>query len=211
LYEAAILFARSGFDASSLSDLAKVTGISKAGIYHYFKTKQDVYDAIIIKTLQGLFDFVSTAVMQVKEPQGQLLAFMTAHADFFERNYWAFRCMLVSFSGMTTPGSRQEAVVLRERYEFLLRSIVAEGMTRGQFRAMDPASTGRAVLSLLNWMARWFRPDGQRTASEVAREYGDLLLFGLYGGRLEGLGPALQQSEGRDEQQRVADSDDEEE
>jgi AcrR family transcriptional regulator len=205
LHEAAILFARSGFDASSLSMLAEVTGISKAGIYHYFKTKQEVYDAIIIATLQGLFDYVSNAVAQVREPQGQLLAFMTAHAEFFERNYTAFRCMLVSFSGMTQPGSRDEAVVLRERYEHLLRTIVAEGVARGHFRAMDPASTGRAVLSMLNWMARWFRPNGQQTASEVAREYCDLLLFGLYGGRLEGLGPAHQRLDGRGDQQRVAD------
>ncbi len=179
MHEAAILFASSGFDASSLNDLAAEVGISKAGLYHYFKTKQDVYDAIIIETLRGLFDHVSGEVERAAGPQEKLRAFMAAHADFFERNYWAFRCMLVSFSGMSAPTSRHDAVVLRESYEHLLRAIIADGVSQGHFRDVDPASAGRAVLSLLNWMARWFHPGGLKTAPEVAREYSDLLFHGL--------------------------------
>jgi AcrR family transcriptional regulator len=181
MHEAAMLFGRSGFDASSLSDLSVETGISKAGIYHYFKTKQDVYDAIIIKTLRELCDYVSAAVESVAKPQEKLLAFMTAHADFFERNYWAFRCMLVSFSGMAAPDPLHEAVALRESYEHLLRGIIADGVRQGDFRSVDPAATGRAVLSMLNWMARWFQPGGPKTAREIAHEYDDLLFHGLRG------------------------------
>lgn len=179
MQEAAVLFARSGFDGSSLNDLAEELGISKAGIYHYFKTKQDVYDAITIQTLQGLFDHVSAVLADATTPYDKLQAFMTAHAEFFESNYWAFRAMLISFSGMSAPQPRREAVVLREHYEHLLRSIIADGVAQGQFRDVDPAGTGRAVLSMLNWMARWFRPGGAKTASELALEYLDLLSHGL--------------------------------
>lgn len=179
LQEAAVLFGRSGFAASSLSDLAEEAGISKAGIYHYFKTKQDVYDAIIVETLQRLFDRVSEVVARGASPAEQLLAFMTAHADFFERNYWAFCAMLVGFSGMNAPEPRREAVVLRERYEHLLRDIIASGVAQGQFRPVEPASAGRAALSMLNWMVRWFKPGGPKTAPEVAREYAELLCRGL--------------------------------
>ena len=179
LRKAAILFGRSGFDAASLSDLAVEVGISKAGLYHYFSAKQEVFDAIIIETLSALVAYVSAAVERAAEPREQLLAFMEAHATFFEANYWEFRCMLVSYSEMSDPAPRQEAAALRERYEHLLRAILTEGAQRGQFRAVDPASTGRAILSTLNWMARWFHPDGPRTAPELAREYADLLFYGL--------------------------------
>jgi AcrR family transcriptional regulator len=179
LHEAAILFARSGFEAASLSDLAEEAGISKAGVYHYFHTKQDIYDAIIVQTLQDLIEYVSLAVINASGVRAQLLAFMTAHAEFFECHYWAFCAMLVGFSGMKTRTLGQEAAELRERYEHLLREIIAEGVARGEFRDVDPVSAGRAVLSLLNWMARWFHPDGAKTAPEVAREYADLLIGGL--------------------------------
>lgn len=177
--EAAMLFGRSGFDGSSLNDLAAEVGISKAGLYHYFRTKQEVYDAIIIETQRSLFEYVSAAVGRTADPREQVLAFMAAHAEFFERHYWEFRCMLVSFTGMSAPDSRHDAVVLRERYEHLLRDLIAEGMRQGRFREVDAASTGRAVLSMLNWMARWFHPGGPKTAPEVAREYADLLFHGL--------------------------------
>jgi TetR/AcrR family transcriptional regulator, cholesterol catabolism regulator len=180
LEEAAVLFARSGFDASSLNELAEEIGISKAGIYHYFKTKQDVYDAIIVQTLQGLFDTVSARVADESDPYDRLLAFMMAHADYFEHNYWAFRAMLVSFTSMSASGPRREATDLRERYEQLLRGILAEGVAQGAFRDVDPADAGRMVLSLLNWMARWFHPGGPKTAPEVARDYADLLIRGLH-------------------------------
>lgn len=181
LREAAILFARSGFDASSLTELAEETGISKAGIYHYFKTKQEVYDAIIVRTLQGLVEHVEAVVGERTDPYERLVAFMSAHADYFERHYWAFRAMLISFSAMSSQDSRAEAALLRERYEHLLRAIIADGAARGAFRDVDPAGTGRAILSLLNWMARWFHVDGPKPASDFALEYADLLLRGLRG------------------------------
>lgn len=179
MHAAAALFGRSGFDAASLNDLAAEVGISKAGLYHYFRTKQDVYDAIIIETLDALVAYVSEAVERATEPRARLLAFMEAHAAFFESNYWAFRCMLVSYTSMSAPALRHDAVALRESYEHLLRAIIADGVTRRQFREVDPASAGRAILSMLNWMARWFQPGGPRTAPEIAREYTDLLLHGL--------------------------------
>lgn len=176
-----MLFGRIGFDASSLSDLSLETGISKAGIYHYFKTKQDVYDAIILKALRELFEHVSAAVESAGKPQEKLSAFMTAHADFFERNYWAFRCMLVSYTSMAAPEPLHEAVTLRENYEHMLRGIIAEGIRLGEFRDVDPAATGRAVLSMLNWMARWFQPNGPKSSHDFAQEYYDLLFSGLRG------------------------------
>ena len=179
LREAAILFARSGFEASSLSDLAEEAGISKAGVYHYFRSKQDIYDAIIVQTLQELIEHVDLAVANATGVRAQLLALRTAHAEFVECHYWAFCAMLVGFSGMKTRALRQEAAELRERYEHRLRTIIAEGVARGEMRAVDPVSAGRAVLSMLNWMARWFHPGGAKTAPDVAREYADLLFRGL--------------------------------
>ena len=104
---------------------------------------------------------------------------MMAHATFFEHNYWAFCCMLVTFGGMSESVSRHEAAALRERYEHLLRGLIAEGVKLGQFRQVDPADTGRAVLSMLNWMARWFHLGGAKTAVQIAEGYADLILGGL--------------------------------
>ena len=120
--------------------------LEEIGAHHRVdQIEEACQDAIIIETLEALVAHVGAAVEQMKEPREQLLAFMTAHAEFFERNYWAFHCMLVSYSGMSAPTPRHDAVVLREDYEYLLRGIIADGVKRGQFRNVDPATTGRAA------------------------------------------------------------------
>jgi AcrR family transcriptional regulator len=176
---AAELFARDGFENVRLDQIAEAVGISKAGIYHYFRAKQEILVAIVVSALDGLTEAVLTATAQATGPRARLVAFMTAHADYFEANYWAFMTMLVGFGGIRSPVRRGPVVGKRDRYEGLLREIVADGIASGDFRPVDVATVSRAVLSLLNWMARWFDPDGSERAADVALCYVELLLDGI--------------------------------
>lgn len=176
---AARVFATKGYETSSLSDLAREIGISKAAIYHYFTTKQEIYDAIIIETLVGLVNQVGSKVSEKKEPADKLATFMREHAAYFERHHNEFVSMLVGFNGMAVPEFKQEAMRLRSDHEQLLRCILEQGVKDGSFPQADPVVVGRAVLSMLNWMVRWFRPGGAKRAEDFAQDYYDLLIGGI--------------------------------
>jgi TetR/AcrR family transcriptional regulator, cholesterol catabolism regulator len=178
LERAAVLFGTHGFQGVGVAALAEDLGMSKAALFHYFRSKQDIYDWIVLDVLRGLSDTVHAAVSEDEAPPAQLLAFMRAHARFFEENYWKFVVMLVGFGGITPPRVA-EVVEIRDEYEARLRRIVADGMADGSFRRVDVATTGRAVLSMLNWMARWYKPGGAQHAEEIAESYAELLLSGL--------------------------------
>lgn len=178
LAEAAELFAQSGYEGASIADLAKAIGVSKAAIYHYYPTKQDIYDAIIIEVLEGLLSQVTRACEAADGPLARLQAFMLGHADYFESHHARFVTMLVGYSGMALP-EQADAAEMRDRYESLVRSILAEGVAAGVFRERDVASTGRAVLSLLNWMVRWYKPGQGQTARAIAQDYFELITGGL--------------------------------
>ncbi|OVZ54382.1 TetR family transcriptional regulator [Pigmentiphaga sp. NML080357] len=178
LLEASKLFAQSGYENSSIHELAAAIGMTKPAIYHYFATKQDIYDAIILRTLEGLIAEVFPAVQAETSAVDKLRVFMTVHAAYLERNYWSFVAMLVGFSGMS-PSYRDDAARLRDAYERLLRQILEQGAKEGVFRAGQVATSGRAVLSLLNWMARWFKPGHGSTAEQIALDYFELLSAGL--------------------------------
>jgi len=193
LVTAAEMFARKGYEASSLGDLASAMGTSKAAIYHYFSTKQDIYDAIILEVLDGLLEAVTNEVSREETSAGKLRSFMVAHARFFETHHHKFVAMLIGFSGMTTVEYKQEAVRLRDKYEHMLRNIIDQGMHSGSFSQADTATTTRCVLSILNWMARWFKPGAGASAEDVALEYFSLLMHGL---EPRGEAPAHAQSGG---------------
>jgi AcrR family transcriptional regulator len=177
--EAAVIFSRHGYASGSIRDLAEELGFSKAAVYHYFTTKQEIYDAITNKALEGLTAAVSAAIEPHNTADRKLMSFMCAHARQFEADYWRCSTMLVAFGGLENITRNRVAAKLRRNYEFNLRQILADGIAAGSFRPMDVAVTGRAILSMLNWMVRWFKPGGGRKAEEFAMQYFNLLLPGL--------------------------------
>ena len=181
LDDAARLFARDGYDGTSLGELATSVGVTKAAIYHYFPNKKEIYEVIIVRTLEGLRRHVSQAVSETSGPEEALARFMTAHADFFEEHYDGFLTMLVGYGGMENVVMIAEAQKLRDEHEQALRHIIADGIAKGAFRPIDIDVTSRAVLSMLNWMVRWFKPGKGRRAAAFAQDYCDLMLGGLRG------------------------------
>ena len=177
--QAAALFAHKGYEAASLGELATAIGVSKAGIYHYFPTKQHIYDAIILGVLSGLVGHVEPAVQAQQGAPAKLRAFMLEHARYFEANYNGFVVMLVGFSGISAPEMKQEATRLRDQHERMLRAIIDQGLSEGVFVSSSPATVGRAVLSMLNWMVRWFKPGAGQSAEHVALQYHALITQGL--------------------------------
>lgn len=177
LEEAARLFTEKGYEATSVQDLAEALGLSKAALYHHFRGKEEVLYEISHQALEGLLEEGKKA-LAVPDPREALLRFMEGHARFFEENRPFFVTMLQGLQSLS-PEKQAPIIALRDRYEETLRTLLRRGMESGVFRQLDVALTARAVLSLLNWMIRWFRPGGPLRAEEVARFYFDLILRGL--------------------------------
>lgn len=175
LDHAARLFAEKGYETSSLAELAERMGLTKPALYNYFASKQELYDAIILATLSGLAETVTAAVARETSPSAKLRRFMVSHARYFEAHHDGFVTMLIGFGGMDRMELREEALALRNEHEHLLRTIFAEGVATRTFRGVDPVTASRAVLSLLNWMARWFKPGGGKSAEQFALDYFELL------------------------------------
>ena len=181
LEEAARLFTEKGYEATSVQDLAEALGLSKAALYHHFRSKEEVLYEISLQALEGLLREGERASRE-EDPKKALLAFMEAHARFFEENYSFFVTMLQGMNSLS-PRKRAVTIRLRDQHEANLRAILRRGIEAGVFRPVDVALAGRAILSLLNWMIRWFRPGGPLRAEEVARSYYDLILRGLEDGK----------------------------
>lgn len=177
LEEAARLFTEKGYEAASMQELAEALGLSKAALYHHFRSKEDLLREISLRALEGLLEATREATTH-PDPEEALRLFMEAHARYFEERRSFFVAML---QGLESLSSEKRAVIvtLRDRYEASLRSLLERGMEARRFRPLDAALAGRGILGMLNWMIRWFRPGGPMRAEEVARFYYHLLLRGL--------------------------------
>jgi TetR/AcrR family transcriptional regulator, cholesterol catabolism regulator len=176
---AAALFAEHGFEAVSLADIATAVGLSKTTLYHYFERKEQILGTLVVATIRQLNEFVASRVPAEAAADAKLIAFMEAQAEFFERHRTHFKVLLTQIGSLTDPTTRDAAVEWRVHYENTIRRIMQEGVASGLFSAERPNSVVRAVLASLYWLVRWYRPDGSTPARVIAREYAQVVLYGV--------------------------------
>lgn len=173
------LFAQHGYDSTSLRDIAEAAQITKAAVYYYFPNKDALYERIVLESVELLHDRVTTAVAQAQGPVARVKTFMETSAEVqgHARDRWIAGSN--AFWQAAQVGQRSKALKLRDSYEQLLRRCLVEGMEAGLIRQVDAAMAGRFLLSALNQMPRWHRPDGPLETVQVMQAYLDMLLKGL--------------------------------
>jgi AcrR family transcriptional regulator len=180
------LFARHGYDGTSLRDIAEEAKISKAALYYHFPNKEALYQQIVVGNMERLIERVDEAVRQAADATARVRAFMLTSADVYEESPHTWVAGSNTFwTGMSTD-TRCAAVSRRDRYEQLLRACIADGVAGGEFRAVDPALAGRLLLSTLNQLNRWHSPKGRLSPRRVIEEYLEILLPGLCAGSVPG-------------------------
>ena len=182
LTESARLFANNGYDGTSMRDIAEACGISKSLLYHHFTDKDEIYARIALGSTQRLYEFVQDRLPENGSPIDRVRAFMTATGDYFQRHRSNWIAYTAAFWSDPELRRHKERMMWRDRYEGLIRQLIQDAIDAGDFRPVDVPLTGRLVLSSLNWMHRWYRPEKGMTPAQIADSYFDLIFNGLKAG-----------------------------
>jgi len=180
LIEIAIrLFARKGYEGTSLRDIADEAKITKAALYYHFPNKEALYGRIVLESMQALVDSVRDAMARASSPSEKVRIFMLTSADFLDRSRDSWIASSNAFWAGSDSEPRSAAVSLRDEYEHLLRDAITEAIDKGQFRAVDAAMAGRMLLSMVNHISRWHSTKGRLSTRQVVDGYLDMAFKGL--------------------------------
>jgi len=177
LSAAARSFRSRGFAATGMREIAAAADLSPANLYHYFRGKQELLYFCQETSLERMLAAVRAARRARTPAAERLRAVIRAHVD----------CVLGEMEGaaahlevddLPAPLKRR-ILVKRDLYERDIRRIVAAGITSGEFVDCDAKLTTQAILGALNWSVRWFRPDGERSPSDVGTAFAAYLVRGL--------------------------------
>lgn len=182
LSTAARLFATSGYDGTSMRDIADACGISKSLLYHHFADKDEIFARIALGSTRELYQFVHDRVPEGAAPSERIRAFMVATGEYFQRYRWAWIASTGAFWSDPQQRRQKERLMWRDRYEGLIRALIQEAIDAGEIRPVDVPLAGRLVLSALNWMHRWYKPEKGLAAPEIAEAYFDMIFNGLKAG-----------------------------
>ncbi|MGA6162176.1 TetR/AcrR family transcriptional regulator [Amycolatopsis magusensis] len=173
------LFAKKGFDRTSVQEIVEAAGVTKGAMYHYFGSKDDLLYEIYARVL--------------REQTDQLERLMAGDAPLAERLSAAASDVVVSTIANLddatifmqsmhhlSPEKQKSVRAERRKYHERFRSLIEEGQSSGEFRADKPADV---VLDFffggVHHLGSWYRRSGSMSAQQVGDHYADLLLSAL--------------------------------
>jgi AcrR family transcriptional regulator len=147
ILEAAVKqFSVSGFNKASVDDICKQAGISKGAFYHHFKTKQDVFLALLDGWLQTFDQAIEASKNQTVPETFQQLT------EYFPYIFESAGDNLPMFLEFWLQASRDEtiwdaSIAPYRRYHKYFVSLIKKGITEGSFADVDPDLAGRLIIS----------------------------------------------------------------
>jgi len=161
------MFAEKGYHGTSMRDLGKELGLLGSSLYSHIDSKEDLLVEVVDEGARLFLDSADKA-MAVEGTAGERLrALIAGHVDVVLDHQDVVRTYL-NEARMLDEGHRSRVVESRDAYEMMFRSVVGEGVDSGEFRAdVDPKIAAIFILSILNALERWYRPDGDLDRNRI--------------------------------------------
>ncbi|HEX6822079.1 MAG TPA: TetR/AcrR family transcriptional regulator [Candidatus Sulfotelmatobacter sp.] len=180
LAHATEVFCRKGYEGASMRDLSRESGMSLAGLYYYFESKERLLYLIQKHTFSTIVQRLKSRLENVSEAEERVRVFILNHLEYFLANQAAMKVLSHEDEALKNGFGEEVAAIKREYYRICVGLLDQLKRDRGlQF------ATRIAVLSLfgmMNWIYTWHNPRVDADATALAGEMGDLFLRGVLGG-----------------------------
>lgn len=167
------LFAQEGYHSTTLDEVAKVIGVSKATLYYYFRSKEEIIKAILNRSLDRMKQTLEIRKSPLSTRE-KLCQFIEYHITFAADNAELAR---ITFEQLNILPKRSREVVKRKQREVvaLLQDLLQQGVDEGIVSIKDTKLAALAIIGMCNWTYHWYRPEGKLTPGQIADMYIKLL------------------------------------
>jgi len=177
LKSASAAFRRFGYHGATVEQIAAALQMNKGNLYYYFRSKEEILFACHEYSHDRLQELMDQTCRGTAPPEAKLrrLIHAAVHVILDELHGTA---LLVDLEALT-PAHRRAVITRRDKFDHGMRMILEEGIATGAFKTTNPKLIGFAMLGAVNWIAKWFNPNGPSTSDEIATRFADYLIDGL--------------------------------
>jgi TetR/AcrR family transcriptional regulator, cholesterol catabolism regulator len=177
LSHATEVFCKKGYDGASMRDLSRATGMSLAGLYYYFESKERLLFLIQKHTFTTVVQTLKTRLEGVSDPEARIRIFILNHLEYFLHNQPSMKVLTHEDDALRNGFGSEIAAIKREYYRICVGLMEELKKQRGL-----QVPTRTAVMSLfgmMNWIYTWHNPKVDGDAERLATEMGDVFLSGV--------------------------------
>lgn len=177
LARAAELFARRGFTATSMNEVAEACGVSKPSLYHYVRDKHQLLAEIAAGHVARLVAIVVEVDAAQLAPEARLRRLIASFLSVYARSQSEHRVLTDDVRFLAAP--EREPILAAER-RVVAAFADAIAATRPDLHAVHlEKPLAMLLFGMMNWMFTWLRPDGPLSHDDLAPVVADLLFGGL--------------------------------
>jgi len=185
LRHAAAVFCARGYHQASIRDIARATGVSLAGLYYYFSSKEHLLYLIQRHAFKTMLESARASLQRLDDPEERLRTFIQLHLQFFLEHPNEMKVLTHEEEWLEAERRREVHTLKRAYYKLCFCQV--EALKKA--RKLKGLNTRLAVLSLfgmMNWIYTWYKPGCDPDAPGCARQMSEIFLHGLYKGRRGG-------------------------
>ena len=174
---AAAAFRRRGYHGASVDEIATALEMTKGNLYYYFRNKEDILYAChdySLTIILGIMDEIRAEPIPADEKLRKLIVAFV-HLIIDELHGTALTLDLQALS----PRLLKKVIARRDEFDRGLRAIIQEGVAQDLFAPTDPKLVAFVIMGAVNWIPKWYAPEGTKTSEEIGRAFADYLLAGL--------------------------------
>ncbi|GAA1874548.1 TetR/AcrR family transcriptional regulator [Asanoa iriomotensis] len=164
-------FYEHGYHGTTTRDLAKRSGLSVPGVYHYYPSKQDILVDLMMVIIDELLTRSHQALKAARpDPRSQFDALVESLLRF---HMYRRTGAMVSTGELRSleAGNRERYVAKRDEQQRMLDQVILAGVADGVFSTSYPKDASRAIASLCVGVASWYRPDGSLPVEALLERY----------------------------------------
>jgi AcrR family transcriptional regulator len=177
LEHATEVFFEKGYEGASMRDLARSSGMSLSGLYHYFESKEKLLYLIQKHTFSTIVEDLRGRLDEASNPEQRIRVFILNHLEYFLANRKAMKVLSHEAEVLKNGFGAEVASIKREYYR------ICVGLLDDFKRAKRLEFSSRvAVLSLfgmMNWIYTWYNPRVDADAEGLSSGMGDIFLEGI--------------------------------
>jgi TetR/AcrR family transcriptional regulator len=177
LARAAELFARRGYTATTMNEVAEACGVSKPSLYHYVRDKRQLLVEIAEGHVLRLLALIAEVDAAGLAPEARLRRLVAAFLAVYARSQAEHRVLTDDVRFLDPPDRERILGAERRVVASFADAIVA---SRPELRAASlDKPLAMLLFGMMNWMFTWLQPDGELSHDDLAPVVADLFFGGL--------------------------------
>jgi AcrR family transcriptional regulator len=163
-----------------MRDLSRAAGMSLAGLYYYFESKERLLFLIQKHTFTTILEQLKARLEGVPDPEARIRVFILNHLEYFVSNQQGLKVLSHEDESLQNGLSSEIAGVKREYYRICLG--LMEDLRRKHGLDFNTRTAVMSLFGMINWIYTWYNPRVDGNAEALAEQMGNIVLNGIVHG-----------------------------